>query len=62
MSDFKKQALMHATLLLLMVVCMAVARKPGMEPFYFFAGMLCLPVLGSMRDLFFTLIQRIRNA
>lgn len=62
MSDFKKQALIHAALLLLMVGCMAVARMPGMEAFYFLAGMLCMPVFGSMRDLFCAISQRIRNA
>ena len=62
MSDFKKQALIHAALVLLMAGCMAVARKPSMELFYFLAGMLCMPVFGSMSNLFRAISQRIRNA
>ena len=62
MSNFKKQVLVHAALLLMMVGCMTVARKPGLELFYFLVGILFMPVFGSMRDLFCTISQRIRNS
>lgn len=62
MSNITKLILIHAALLLMMVGCMVVARNPGMEVFYFLAGILCMPVFGSMRDLFFTISQRIRKS
>lgn len=62
MSDFKRQALIHAAFLLLMLGSMAVARKPGMEVFYFVSGMVCMPLFGSLRDLFSTVLHRIQNS
>lgn len=62
MRSVNEQALIHVALLLLMVGCMAVARKPGMEAFYFFAGMLCVPVFGSLLELFNAASQRIKNS
>lgn len=62
MARIKKLAFVHAALLVLMVGCMAAAHKPGMEAFYFLAGMLCMSVFASMRDLFFAIRQRIYNA
>lgn len=62
MRNIKKHILIHAVLLLMMVACMAGARNPGMEVLYFLAGMLCIPVFGSMCDMFCAISQRIRKS
>ena len=62
LSNITKQILIHVALLLMMVGCMAIARNPGMEVLYFLAGILCMPVFGSMRDVFCAISQWIRNS
>lgn len=61
MAHIKKLALIHAALVVLMAGCMFAAQRPEMEVFYFLAGMLCMPVFGSMRDLFCAITQRKHN-
>lgn len=62
MGDFKKNALIHAALLLLMIGCMTLAHKPEMEVFYFLAGVLCVPVSGSLCDLFGAVVRHIKRS
>lgn len=56
-----KIALTHVALLVLFVGCMATAQRPGSEVFYFLAGVLCLPMFGSLIELFKVINQLIKE-
>ena len=54
--------LMHLALLVIFIGCIATAQRPGFEVFYFLAGVLCMPVFDSLRDLLKAIKQSIRSS
>ena len=54
--------LMHLALLVIFIGCIATAQRPGFEVFYFLAGVLCMPVFDSLRDLLKAIKQSVRSS
>lgn len=61
MSYLQKVALTHLALLVLLGGCMATAQRAGSEVFYFLAGVICMPVIGTFFEVFKVIKQRIEN-
>lgn len=57
----KMASLIHLGILVLIGECLMLASKPRMEPFYFLAGVLCIPVFGTLRGVSRAVNLHIKN-